>query len=205
MKTTPSEPRSPGSFPEEHWKLLFATQRSIRYHRRRERSYDRRQKFVALFAALSGSAAIASLLSGKAPPFVTTIVMATAAVANALELVFGFAKSARLHSDIARDWIALEQSLTRTGEHLSADELAELRTRRLDIEARELPVLKNLNVMCHDELVTAYDLPDEYRSNLTGLQRVLAPLMDWRADMVRRKGVTKESGEPPIGAAPKPT
>ena len=81
-----------------------------------------------------------------------------AAVAGALELVFDFVRSARLHSGLAGEFTKLEQDLVRAGEELAPPQLRDLEKRRLDVESREPPVLRVLAAMCHDELVTALDI-----------------------------------------------
>lgn len=44
------------------------------------------------------------------------------------------------------------------GEELAPSQLRDLEARRLDIESREPPMLRVLDAMCHDELVTALDI-----------------------------------------------
>ena len=64
--------------------------------------------------------------------------------------------------------------------------LAEFAARRLAIEADEPPVLRVLDALCHNELVTALGLDDAERAAVTPLQRWLAPLVDVRPDRLRR-------------------
>ena len=108
---------SAGETPAEHWSLLFGVRRSIRYHLRRERFLDGAHNLGALVAAISGSAAVASLLGRLDPALVTAAVTVTA-VAGAAELVFRTAKTARLHNELAREFIALEKELVLAGEGL---------------------------------------------------------------------------------------
>ena len=183
--TAASEP-SPAA-PSGHWDLLFGVRRSVRYHARRERFLDGAHNLGALAAAVSGSATVAALL-GELDPALTTAAAAVTAVAGAWELVFRTARSARLHNDLAREFIALEKELVLAGEDLPAERLREIEAARLDIEAREPPPLRVLDAMCHDELVTALGLGDAERSNLTWVQRRLAPLVDVGAHRLRKQG-----------------
>ena len=182
---SPDETAAARRVAAEHWEHLFSVRRSVRYHRRRERFLDRAHKLGALVAAISGSAAVASLLAELGTPVVTAMVAATA-VTGALELVFGFARGARLHSDLARDFIGLEQELVRASERLSEERLQALVARRLDIESREPPVLRVLDAMCHDELVTALGIDDTERSDPGWLQRCLANVSNVGAPQLRK-------------------
>ena len=164
---------------------MFAAQRSIRYHRHRERFLERLHRSGALVTAVSGSAAFAALLAEFGDAWVTSLV-AAAAVAGAIELVFGLSRAARRHSDLARDFVELEQALVRAGEGLSEPELRELQARRLEIEGREPPILRVLDGICHDELVTAHGIPNAERSNVTWLQRWLANVTDIGAHRLRK-------------------
>ncbi len=73
------------------------------------------------------------------------------------------------------------------GEELPESRLRELEAVRLDIEAREPPVLRVLDTMCHDELVTALGIEDVHRSNLRWWQRWPANLVDLGAHRLRKR------------------
>ena len=172
----------------EHWSLLFGVRRSVRYHVRRERWFDALHNLGALAAAVFGSAAVASLLARLDPALVAAAVAVTA-VAGACELVFGAAKAARRHNDLAREYIALEKDLVAAGDAPSESCLRALQARRLDLEAREPPVLRVLDAMCHDELVTALGIEDAERSNVGGWQRLCAHVVDVGAHRLRKRAV----------------
>ena len=170
---------SAGETPAEHWSLLFGVRRSIRYHLRRERFLDGAHNLGALVAAVSGSAAVASLLGRLDPALVTAAVTVTA-VAGAAELVFRTAKTARLHNELAREFIALEKELVLAGEGLPEPRLHELQARRLDIEVREPPPLRVLDTLCHNELLRAMGYPPEQQVRVGFWQRAFAQLFDLR-------------------------
>ena len=167
-----------------HWSLLFGVRRSVRYHVRREQYFDRAHHLGAFAAALTGFATIAALLADHAA-------LATAAAATALagagEMAFGFARKARRHSDLAHDFIDLEKALVQTGDALPESRLRELEAVRLDIEARKPPVLRALDAMCHDELVTALGIEDGQRSNLGWWQCWPAHFADLGAHRLRKR------------------
>ena len=185
METSQTDKPVPTGYSRAHWNLLFAVRRSIRYHRRRERWLDGAHNLGALTAAVSGSATVAALLAGI-NPLLVTIAAAATAIAGAIELVFGLAKKARLHNELARDFIGLEQGLVRAGESLSEPDLREFVARRLDIESREPPALRVLDAMCHDELVTALGIEARQRSDPKWYQRWLANIVDVGAQNLRK-------------------
>ena len=179
---------------KDPWPLLFAARKSIRYHRYRERFFDRWHNTASTMTAVMGSATIASLLATKEGLSFVVVVATATAVAGAADLVFGFARRARRHNDLARDFTALEQNLKREGETIPADRHRELVIVRLEIESREPPVLNALDCICHDELVTAHNLGDGYRSNLTGLQRAFAQWFDFQPGQIRLRAEELNSG-----------
>lgn len=168
-----------------HWSLLFGVRRSVRYHVRREQFFDRAHHVGMFITAFSGSATIATLLAGHSA--LVTAAAAATAIAGALDMVFGLARKARRHNNLAREFIALERDLVRAGEELPPPRLRELETARLDIEAREPPVLRVLDTMCHDELVTALGIEDGHRSNLGWWQRWPAHFVDVGAHRLRKR------------------
>ena len=168
-----------------HWSLLFGVRRSVRYHVRREQYFDRAHHLGAFVAALTGSATIATLLAGHA--LLATAAAAATALAGAGEMVFGFARKARRHNNLAREFVALERDLLLAGDALPEPRLRELEAVRLDIEAREPPVLRVLDAMCHDELVTALGIEDGQRSNLGWWQRWPAHFADLGAHRLRKR------------------
>lgn len=177
---------TPAETTDGHWSLLFGVRRSVRYHVRREQFFDRAHHFGMFVAALSGSATIATLLAEHSA-LVTAAAAAATAIAGALEMVFGLARKARRHNSLAREFIALERDLVRAGEELPPPRLRELEAARLDIEAREPPVLRVLDTMCHDELVTALGIEDGHRSNLGWWQRWPAHFVDVGAHRLRKR------------------
>ena len=129
---------------------------------------------------------MATLLAGIAPWLVTTVAAVTAFF-GACEIVFGPAKKARLHSELARDFIGLEQALVRAGEDLPEAQMREFEAQRLDIESREPPVLRVLDAMCHDELVRALGIDESERSEPEWYQRWFAHVFDVGAHRLRRQ------------------
>lgn len=176
--TDETQEHRPSPAATEHWKLLFGVRRSVRYHRRRERFLDSAHNLGALATALAGSATVVTLLA-ELGPRVVLVAAALTAVAGAIELVFGLAKGARLHSELARDFIGLEQNLVRAGPGLSTGALNRFQARRLEIEEREPPALRVLDTLCHNELLRALGYPKEQQVHVGFLQRRLANFVDF--------------------------
>ena len=174
---------------EQHHKLLFAARRSVRYHMHRQRFLDRISKWGSALTAILGSATVMSLLAAdQGEGGWSQYVAAATAVFAALELVFGPARSARYHNELAREFIALEQEALRVGStSMTGESLLGLQIRRLDIEAKESPVYRVLDAICHDEVAKAFGYPQEHRSNVTWFQRLLKNVVDIRADRLEKK------------------
>ena len=162
--------------------LLFGVRRSVRYHMRRQRWFDRVHALIQVSTLAASSAAVASLLGawGLAAP-----AAAAAAVAAALGVALGPDRRAREHNGLAREFVALERRMTLGG--CDPERLTEWQAARLEIEAAEPPVLRVLDALCHDELIRAYGHDEAQRSNVSWLQRALANVIDLRPDRLRKR------------------
>ena len=165
---------------QEHYALLFAVRKSVRYHRRREQFLDAVNRGRMFITAGAGSAAIATWLT-ELHGTIGTTAMAVAAAGAALELVYGLGKGARLHNQLAARFTALEKKLIKEGDDLSEENRRECVIERLNIEADEPPTLGVLNVMCHNEMLRATGRHDE-RINVTWYQRMAAQMWNIRDD-----------------------
>lgn len=123
------------------WSLLFGVRRSVRYHMRRQRFFDRLDRAAALASLVAGSSTVVALLASVGEGLVLAAAAATAA-AGACAAVFMPGRRARQHNDLAREFIGLERDLIGTAGDLTPERLAELADRRLAIEAGEPPILR---------------------------------------------------------------
>ena len=159
--------------------LLFSIRRSIRYHRARMRYYDTVSKLFTITSVISGTAVFASVLA-KASQEITLITSAIVALSQACELVLSPSKEARLHSDLARRFISLEQQALLLEFDLNDRKVADLTNGRLDIEMDEPPTLKWLSLKIHNELEKSEHgdhAPPPYRIN--PLQKLLIQFGDF--------------------------
>ena len=141
---------------EEHWKLLFDIRRSVRYHTRRRRFYEGRNRLTNALAGILGSAAVVVFLSQIAEEqrYLMAVFSSVVAIAAIIDLVTSTTVMARLHSDLARKFIELERKLVLM-KAPAEDALIEVQSSRLQIEAEEPPIYRILDILCHNELIIA--------------------------------------------------
>ena len=157
--------------------LLFGVRRSVRYHHRRRRFFDLLQRITAGLAVVLGSTAVISLLQQH--PAIAVYAALAVTFLSALDLVIGYAGMARLHWDLARQFIELEQDIVR-GADPDANTVAAWTARRLAIEADEPPVLRVLDTLCHNELARAMGYDPRNYKRVGWFQAACAPFFDWR-------------------------
>jgi hypothetical protein len=165
---------------EQH-ALLFGVRRSVRYHVRRRQHFDRLDKFIKLFTTVGGIGTVVTLLA-RASEWVVMVYGALAGVFSTIDLVISTAEMARVHADLARDFIGLEKQMVLAGEKLTEAELAGFVARRLEIEAQEPPPLRVLDTICYNDLVRAMGYDKSHQKKVTALQKFFSPFFDWRLE-----------------------
>lgn len=145
----------PGDIQREWSKELFAVQRAIRYHTRRQAFYDAWNNVTNAAGILLGAATVAALahklplggvLSVAFPVAITTLCT--------FNLVWGAARRARLHNDLYRRYVELDRRMLSVAAP-DAQHCRAFRGERMAIEADEPPTLFVLSVLCHNEVVRA--------------------------------------------------
>lgn len=163
---------------DEHWELLFAAQRSVRYHRHRQRFFDNVHAAGSLLTAIFGSATFVGVWGGQEQSWVVLVALATA-VASAMEIVLRPAAVARDHSELARDFIGLEQDLRRARvAGLTPESMQELTSLRLAIEAKEPPIHLVLDTICHNELIRSLGMSQDEMVDVRWDQRIFRNVFD---------------------------
>jgi hypothetical protein len=157
--------------------LLFGVRRSIRYHARRRMFFDNLYKWSQVLTLISGSATVVIVMSQYGDSRLTVWFAAAVAVFSALNLVFRFAESARLHSDLTQKFSELEKRII-LNTNPSLDSINALTVERLDIEAIEPPILRTLDMLCHNELCRALGYGNEAMVKINYFQRICAPFFD---------------------------
>lgn len=149
-------------------------QRSVRYHRSRERFFNSWSNLFSFISLLSGSAVVVSLLS-SAPSWVALTAGALVAIIQAIELIGQLAKKARDHNGFASEFSALERYMALRNE-LDNFDLREIKADILSIEAREPPVKRYLDLICHNQVARAIGSTDV--ANLRFWQRWFAQYLN---------------------------
>ncbi len=162
---------------DEFEDYLFHVRRSIRYHNRRRLFFDRVSKCSDALTAIFGSATIITLVSTLNNIY-ANICAAFTAVLSSINLVFSTKEQARLHHDLARDFIHLEKTMIKMEENLSTEKLIEAQIKILDIEAEEPPILRVLDVICHNELCKAMGYGKSETCEVKWWQAIFANLFD---------------------------
>ena len=173
---------------EKHWKLLFGVRRSIRYHMRRRRFYEGRNRLTNTLAGIFGSAAVVAFLSGVGggQRFLMAAFSSVVAIAAIIDLAASTTVMARLHSDLARRFMELERELERMKDP-TEDALLEARSSRLRIEVEEPPIYRILDILCHNELVIACGLCRSEIYEVPWWTRIRAHFMDFGHEKIQKK------------------
>ncbi len=167
---------------EERWKdLFFGVQRSVRYHNARRGFYDRLHVIASSAGVIFGSAAfVSSLEEIGAHVAVAPIAAAIVTVFATIDLVTGTTKKARLHEDLSRRFIGLEQSMVAV-DNPSESDLRKLTIERLAIERDEPPPYRVLDLACHNELARAWGY-DEGLYEIGAIKYALRNVLHFRTD-----------------------
>ena len=164
--------------------MLFAIRRSIRYHSRRQAFYESADIWTPFILVILGTASVVLALQGHGG--LLLLAGALAALISAPKLVFAVGQKASRHALLVRDFTWIERKLV--GDK-SAEAVKSAPLERLEIEATGPPVLRVLDVICHNELLRAmgYDDPSE-RVKLSGFQRIAANFFGWREHSLAKGG-----------------
>ena len=163
---------------KEH-KLLFGVRRSIRYHMRRCRLFDAIHSFTSFVGVFAGSGAAVTFLYGHHLMAVTAALVV--AFTSSIDLVVGTGPRARLHNELAKRFVQLEKDMVLSERSLSEETLECFTARRLEIEADEPPILRTLDLLCHNELSRAMGLDKEKGGyiEIPALHRFLADFISF--------------------------
>lgn len=139
---------------KDRWEILWAVQKSQRYHSRRNAFFDRWNKATAFVGVLAGSAVIAAL-ADQVPKALAVAGGVLVVVMSGVDLVVGTSQMAHRHGDLRRRFCELEADISRDPSPTEST-VAEWRARRLTIEAEEPAIYVALDLLCENELARAY-------------------------------------------------
>jgi len=167
--------------------LLFSVRRSTRYHNRRKRFFDTLNKWSNFFKVVGGSATMTTAI-GQLGTTAITISASTVAVLSGMDLIFQTSQMARLHGDLAKRFNHLERELIIAEvKGVTKEQLAAFCATRLEIEADEPPIMRNLDSGCHNEMLESMGYEPDHFVKLEWYQRgVFAHFISFRENRVRR-------------------
>ena len=162
-----------GSVPieERYSDLLFGVRRSVRYHAKREMFFDRLNLWLDVLTLTAGGATAILVAGDNEVGFAAAV---TTSALAALSVVLAPDRAARLHNDLARQFIDLERAVVAKETAPTIDDIHDLTGRRLLIEANEPPVIRVLAVVMHNELAKAMGVEKKHMVKVSAVQRWLA-------------------------------
>lgn len=155
--------------------LLFGIRRSVRYHNRRRQFFDRVGKLTDALTAIAGSGTIIAAVSQSFSNF-SVYLAGTTAFFSVVNLIFDTKGNSRLHHDLARQFINIEKNLV--APDLTAAQIQKAESDRLEIEAGEPPILRVLDLICHNELLRAIGREKDGSVDIRFWQSMFAQLFD---------------------------
>ena len=153
---------------------MFSVRVSQRYHERRWQfflSCNRIVSFVAVFFSTTGAVALLFLEW----PWAWVLVVAVAAVGLA-DLIYGSARKATQHAVMKREFVLLERRMTLV--ECSEGALKEMVAARLEVEANEPPIRRNLTKMAYNDVLRSMGYGPEKKLSIPWIKRRLAHLVD---------------------------
>ena len=161
---------------QQRHQALTRARLACMYHRRRERWFDALDRASSVIGIVGGSSALVAIGNDDAVRWVAL----APALASAVVLVYGFAAKARLHADLAAEYIGLERDILLRGEReFTESDVARWHAQHAAIGAREPRTLGALVVECQNEQAIAAGhrecvVPIPMRA------RLLRHLFDWQ-------------------------
>lgn len=138
--------------------LTCHLQRSVRYHKARERFFDSWANSISFVSLLAGSAVVVAILA-TAPTWVALASGGLVAAMQAIEQVTRLSTKARTHSGLAAEFLTVERILMMQDGMLES-ELRELKAEVLTIEAQEPPIKRYLDLICHNQVARSIGSDD---------------------------------------------
>lgn len=178
--------------------LMFGIRRSIRYHARRRGFLEGVDRVSSVALIFLGSAAFAYTVDAKWGWLLQYSGLAVTFIAT-VRLIFAISARAAIHAQFVKDFARLEQKLSRDS---SDENIQEVYEERVALDATEPPVLRVLDAMCHNEVLRAFDYPQEEYARISPTQRALAHFFSWKEHTIKKQGHPSEREPPNTSAAP---
>lgn len=138
----------------ERWKILWATQKSQRYHRRRCAFFDRLHTFTTVSGLVAVSAA-ASAIGDMLPSAFSVVTSGAFVCVAAYDLVVGSSAQSRRHQELYSRFSRLEIEINNRLKPSERD-LARWKNKRIEIEVDEPPIYMVIDALSENELYKIY-------------------------------------------------
>ena len=139
--------------------LEFAVRKSIRYHTKRRRFFDRLHSGVVFITVLTSSGAFLALMSRESK--VAEIFAAITPIISFLDIAYDFSGKSVMYDRLQKRFSNLLIRIIEVKPSL--DSSHELEVEQLTIEQDEPPTLKALAIMCYNEQAFAENLSPIYK------------------------------------------
>ncbi|HTB62029.1 MAG TPA: hypothetical protein VK737_00460 [Opitutales bacterium] len=174
------------SMPSPWQNLLLDVRRSIRYHNHRRRWFDGLNSTSKFLIIISGGTVLAFPDPSQKMGIAARVFWVISAFLGSLDLVTGFSAKGREHYDLAREFTQLEQEMVKVGEGASTDDYAHLYNRRLEIEAKEPPVKRVLDIYCHNELALSIGCEKTELYDIGFFKQLLCDIVDISPEKIQK-------------------
>ncbi len=164
---------------QDYSSLLFGVQRSVRYHMRRCRFFDGVTRATNALSLIFGSSTLFVLFYEMPSEQLswTKVIPAIVGAVSIMALVYEAPRMARLHSELARKYIELEQKMISVEPPADESGLKQFQAQKLEIEVDEPPIHRVLDLLCRNEMIHAsgYDKAKLYPA--TRFERLTAQIL----------------------------
>lgn len=168
--------RDSGELQDRQYELLYDIRRSIRYHRKRRRHFERWTAISQVSSLLLGAATVGTLIK-EVSTWAPIVLAATVTTISVISVVGRLADKARLHAELARSFSELKRRIV--GQITwSAQDVANWKEEILRIEEDEPPIKQVLNCMADNDERRKMGVAPELFADIDPLQRFFAQFFD---------------------------
>jgi hypothetical protein len=167
--------------PQMLHEAMYRAELSALYHRKRERFLALCDRLGKAFSLIAGTAAFSSLLASAESKSYAGLGVAIATLPG---LVFSWADKARLHSELAQKYIAIQAEIVGVQSAEVTEALTcEWHARLRQIESNEPPTLTCLVRICQNQLALAAGQPEGVEQ-IRWWQYAFAHIFDMQAERI---------------------
>lgn len=142
----------------ERHQVLYRVELSVIYHLKREKFFNRCDKFTKVISIVGGSTVIVQLLAPQA----LLVIAAAITISSVASLIFNFSDKAKSHWELAKNFRQLESEIFNKEKLIfNAQDLSGWNSRIRDIEKNEKANISTLVIICQNELARAQNQPEK--------------------------------------------